>query len=110
MKLNRIVKKLALPFVAGFGSFGAFLLAMVALSEGVINTLGVEAAQRLIDPSLIAYTFAQTAPQTIAEMTTEVTGFATTLIPAWLIYVVFALVAALGIWLIGRAVRAMKSA
>jgi len=60
------------------------------------------------NPLLIAYTYAQTAPETIAEMSTEVTGFADTLMPAWLVYVVFVLVAALGIWIIARAISGMK--
>jgi hypothetical protein len=60
------------------------------------------------NPLLIAYTFAQTAPTTIAEMTTEVTTFADTIMPSWLVYVVFALVAAVAIWLIGRAIHSMK--
>jgi hypothetical protein len=94
----------------GIALGGAVCGLLAALSFPVLMQQVSEYVPQLanVNPMLIAYTFAQTAPQSIGEMTTEVSGFATTIMPAWLVYVVFALVAAMGIWLIGRAVGSMK--
>ena len=93
--------------VAVFSGF--FTLALV-LAVPVFNQVVSPVLPTLakFDPYLVAVTYAQTAPQTISEMSTEVTGFATTLMPAWLVYVVFALIAAFGIWIISRAIAGMK--
>jgi hypothetical protein len=89
---------------------GAFLALLGALAFPVIFAQVSSYVPQLsaYNPLLIAYTHAQTAPSTIAEMTTEVTTFANSIMPSWLVYVVFALIAAMGIWLIGRAIHSMK--
>ena len=103
-KINRLAAALGGSLVA----FVAVMAAVTAMTEGVVQMAGEKTAQAH-NWLLIQATYAQTAPESISEMSSEVTGFANTLMPAWLVYVVFALIAALGIWLIGRAIRAMKS-
>lgn len=96
--------RLFAAIVGGLSALGAAMAVPVLFQK--VSTFVPALAQ--YNPLLIGYTFAQTAPSTIAEMSTEVTGFANTLMPAWLVYVVFALIAAMGIWLISRAIGSMK--
>jgi glucan phosphoethanolaminetransferase (alkaline phosphatase superfamily) len=107
-KEKNMLTKLYRLSVAVFAGFFALLLALAVPIFNQVVLTPVSRLAAVADPLLIAYTFAQTAPETIAEMSTEVTGFANTLMPSWLIYVVFALIAALGIWLIQRAISGMK--
>lgn len=101
------MKKLAKLCFALVGGVVTFILALVLPVLLKTASVVLPAAGRVSD-WMIQATFAQTAPQSIAEMSTEVTGFANTIMPAWLVYVVFALIAALGIWIISRSVSSMK--
>lgn len=105
--MKKILKVLQ-PVGIALGAIFALLVAPIALGAASVKAPMLAASVKVVDHMLIAYTFAQTAPSTVAEMTTEVTGFANTLMPSWLVYVVFALIAAISIWLIGRAIGAMK--
>jgi hypothetical protein len=98
--------KLGATLGASFTGLLAAFLTLPIVGEIAVKATGVANS---VPNWLIQATYAQTGPATIGEMTTEVTGFATTLMPNWLVYVVFALIAGVGIWLIGRAIRAMKS-
>lgn len=56
---------------------------------------------------LIASTLAQTA--TVATITTDVSTMLTGILPDWLTFILFAVVAALGAFLFGRFLRSAKS-
>jgi len=101
-------KKLAIAFGLGIASVLGMLTLATMYAERAVSLAGNQALHSMPDWAIQA-TFAQTAPQTIAEMSSEVSGFATDIMPAWLVYVVFALIASLGIWLISRAIRGMKA-
>jgi hypothetical protein len=104
MKFLRVLKVLVL---AGFGTVAALALPILLSAIAPLTpTLSKVAA--VVNPLLIATTFAQTAPTTIAEMSTEVSTFATSVMPAWTMYVVFVLIAAIVVWLISRFIRSMK--
>jgi disulfide bond formation protein DsbB len=98
--------RLAIPVICAISLLLAVLFVPVLLSAS--TNPQVERVAQYVNPLLVAYTYAQTAPQTIAEMSTEVDTFATTVMPAWTLYVVFVLIAAIVVWLISRFIRSMK--
>lgn len=105
MKNVSKIYRLLLGVAGGFLALALALVApILAQTPAVVRALPTLAKNGV----LISWTFAQTAPATIDEMGTAVTGFATQLVPGWLMYVVFVLIAALAIWLISRALRSMK--
>jgi len=99
--------KLALPLVLGLS------VAVVAISIPVLSNAvpvaRLSPVAHIVSPWQIQATYAQTGPETITEMSTEVANFAVTVMPYWTTYVVAALIFALAAWLIGRFIRAMKA-
>lgn len=82
-------------------------IALPALTNAPV--VSATAGQVIFAPWQVQFTYAQTGPTTISEMSTEVSTFATTVMPYWTTYVVGALIFALAAWLIGRFIRAMKA-
>lgn len=91
---------------------GGMVSLMSALVMPVLAQKAATVAPALakVQDYLIQSTFAQTAPSTISEMSSEVSTMATTIMPGWTMYAIFGLIAALAIWIIARAIRGMKSA
>ena len=104
MRFLKLLKPVAF---AAIGLVTAFALPIFLSAIAPLAPVAAKVAA-VVNPLLIAVTFAQTAPETIAEMSTEVASFATSVMPAWTMYVVFVLIAAIVVWLISRFIRSMK--
>lgn len=99
--------KFAMPLALGLALFGV-VMAMPVVNQSMMSldgSIGETAAQ--IQPWLIDATKAQTA--TVASIASDVDTTLTAWVPDYKTYIVFAIIAALALWLLSRAIRSGKS-